>query len=847
MNKKSTSSKAALGLVILALAAVAYGAGSQSDYDRSEKLSSLTRNKVFRNSVEPNWQKDNKTFWYKVNTSAKTCEYVFVDAEKGSRKLAFDHKKLAKALKKNGIDDADASSLKLEKLIFDRTKGTLTFDGYGKTWQCDLRGYKLNSLTDAAMQSLPAYALKDAPKARQGNGKDTAITFVNDTKDTVELFWLNADGERTSYGKLKPAQQYTQNTYAGHLWMAAKLDSTPIAVYQAKDKKSKAVVGIELTKPKQPAKKKRTAKARPPKAPGQVSPDGKFAAFIKEHNLWVRDVSTKKETRLSTDGTDDNSYTGQIKWSPDSKKIAVIRQKKAVPHKVYIVESTPKDQLQPKLHTLDYHKPGDQLAVNQPRLFNVENLKELPVANDLFKNPWSISHMRWRPDSSHFTFLYNQRGHQVLRIVAVNAETGKASAIVDETSKTFVDYSGKMFYEQFDDTGEIIWQSERDGYNHLYLFDSIKGKVKNQITKGNWVVRGIDKVDKENRQIWFRAGGIYPGQDPYYLHYCRVNFDGTGLTILTEGDGTHSVTFSPDRKYFIDKYSRIDMPPVHELRQSKDGKLVCKLEKADWSELLKTGWQIPERFVARARDGKADIYGMILRPTNFDPEQTYPIIENIYAGPQSAFVPKAFSEYWRMNKIAELGFIVVKMDGMGTSQRSKAFHDVCYQNLIDSGLPDRIKWIKAAAEKYPYMDTSRVGIYGGSAGGQNSTAAVLTHPEFYKVAVSDCGCHDNRMDKVWWNEQWMGQMGPHYEANSNMTHAHKLQGKLMLTVGEMDKNVDPATTMQLAAALIKADKDFDLIVFPGGGHGSGGSKYGARRREDFFIRHLHGKEPRTNQ
>lgn len=238
---------------------------------------------------------------------------------------------------------------------------------------------------------------------------------------------------------------------------------------------------------------------------------------------------------------------------------------------------------------------------------------------------------------------------------------------------------------------------------------------------------------------------------------------------------------------------------------------------------------------------------MILRPTNFDPEKTYPIIENIYAGPQSAFVPKSFKEYWGMSKMAELGFIIVKMDGMGTSLRSKAFHDVCYQNLIDSGFPDRIKWIKAAAKKYPYMDTSRVGIYGGSAGGQSSTAAVLTHPEFYKVAASDCGCHDNRMDKVWWNEQWMGEMGPHYEANSNMTYAKNLQGKLMLTVGEMDKNVDPASTMQLAAALIKADKDFDLIVFPGGGHGSGGSKYGVRRREDFFIRHLYGKEPRTNQ
>jgi dipeptidyl-peptidase-4 len=286
---------------------------------------------------------------------------------------------------------------------------------------------------------------------------------------------------------------------------------------------------------------------------------------------------------------------------------------------------------------------------------------------------------------------------------------------------------------------------------------------------------------------------------------------------------------------------------VSELRRSGDGQRVCELERADWGELIKAGWQTPEPFIAKGRDGQTDIYGIIIRPSNFDPNKKYPIIEDIYAGPQSSFVPKPFRAYHAMQTMAELGFIVVKMDGMGTSHRSKKFQDVCWKNLGDSGIPDRILWIKAAAAKYPSMDLERVGIYGGSAGGQSSTCAVLTHGDFYKVAVSDCGCHDNRMDKIWWNEQWMGwPIGPHYAEQSNVTQARNLQGKLMLVVGEMDENVDPASTMQVVNALVKADKDFDLLVVPGRGHGAAESDYGRRRRADFFVRHLWGAEPRRS-
>jgi dipeptidyl aminopeptidase/acylaminoacyl peptidase len=352
-------------------------------------------------------------------------------------------------------------------------------------------------------------------------------------------------------------------------------------------------------------------------------------------------------------------------------------------------------------------------------------------------------------------------------------------------------------------------------------------------------VRGVVTVDEKARQVYFSASGMYPGKDPYFVHYYRINLDGSGLTPLTPAEGNHSASFSPDRTLFVDTYSRVDMAPVTELRSAKDGSLLATLETSDLAALKAAGWKAPEVFSARGRDGKTDIWGLIYRPTNFDPRKKYPVVENIYAGPHSSHVPKSFAAYNQMQAQAEIGFIVVQIDGMGTSNRSKAFHDVAWQNLKDAGFPDRIAWHKAVAAKYPYYDTTRVGIYGTSAGGQNAMGALLFHPEFYKVAVSAAGCHDNRMDKIWWNEQWMGTLGEHYADSSNVVHAAKLQGKLLLVVGEMDNNVDPASTYQVVDQLIKSNKEFDLLVIPGALHTHGGA-YGEHKRNDFFARHLLG-------
>lgn len=727
--------------------------GTQADYDRANGLRELTRNKVFRKDVKPQWDSDGNRFWYRIATGPGTHEFVLVDAVAGTRVPAFDHAEFAKSWTGNSGKDVSADALPIQSLDLTSGCNCVLIRTKSGVWEYDHSGKTLTKLTS------------EEAKEKQPDSKP--------------------NGKHREPRRHEPRQ-------------------------------------------------------------GRKSPDEEWNVTLRDHSLFL-DGPDVSEAVLAN-GTPGNAWRdNQVYWSPDSKKIVALKTRAGEQHVVNFVETAPKDQLQPKLHSHDYLKPGDEIPQSFPHLFDAATQTEIPIDPELFANPWmQPPRIYWAQDSSRFYFIYNQRGHQILRVVAVDAETGEATAVIDEQSETFIDYAYKQHFRLIPETNEILWMSERDGWNHLYLFDSLTGALKNQVTEGEWVVRRVERVDEVKRQIWFRASGVIPDQDPYYIHFGRVDFDGSGLTWLTAGDGTHEIEFSPDARFVVDRYSRVDLAPVTELRDAESGKLVCELEQADWSRLLATGWQVPERFVATARDDETDIHGVIFRPTTFGPSRTFPVIEKIYAGPHGSFVPKAFSEFFTAQQVAEIGFVVVQIDGMGTSNRSKAFHDVCWKNLGDSGFPDRIKWINAAAEQYSYLDLSRgVGIYGGSAGGQSSTRAMLAHRDFYTVAVSDCGCHDNRMDKIWWNELWMGwPVGPHYAEQSNVTNAHRLTGKLFLTVGEVDRNVDPASTMQVVDALIKADRDFDLLVVPGKGHGVGETPYAKRRRRDFFVRHLIGVEPR---
>ena len=574
-----------------------------------------------------------------------------------------------------------------------------------------------------------------------------------------------------------------------------------------------------------------------------VSPDGTKTAFVRDNDVWVRDNASRKETQLTTDGTIGNYYSSWIQWSPDGKKIAMNKIRPVEKRFVHYVESSPAQGSQPVLHRQEYAKPGDELRFKLPVIIDVESGERLVPDTKLFDRQYDLYGPVWNTDSKGITFEYNERGHKNYRILEMSAGNGDVRPLVEESHDKYVNYS-RIFRHMLGDNRHIIWSSERDNYNHLYMYDRATGKPTHQITKGEWYVRDVLNVDEKNKKIYFSANGVNKDEDPYFIRYYVINFDGSGMTDLTPAKGTHTAVFSPDFKYLVDTWSTVSEAPVTALRDATDGREIKRIAEADITTLLEAGWTAPEVFVAPGRDGETPMYGIVVRPSNFDASKRYPVVEYIYQGPGDQYVPKSFISFNRnMSALAELGFVVVMVDGMGTSFRTREFENVCYKNLVDAGLPDHIAWIKALGKQYPYLDLDRVGIYGASAGGQESTTAVLRHPEFYKAAYSACGCHDNRMDKIWWNEQWLGYpVDESYAEASNVENAHLLTRPLMLVVGELDDNVDPASTMQVVDALIKANKDFELVVLPGVQHTLGES-FGEHKRYDFFVRHLLGVNP----
>ncbi len=618
----------------------------------------------------------------------------------------------------------------------------------------------------------------------------------------------------------------------------------------------------------------------------QKSPDGTTLIVAHDNNLWVRaaaperpnDAAQEGEKALTTDGVDTCYYSAWGSFSDDGKYFATTKIKPAPKHYVYYVEAVPSGDIekqgrsnhpnvsrsvgeltqwetgggvrgvQPVLHKQEYRKPGDTLDYRIPVIIEVETGRVIEPSTDLFKHQYEVSRPEWNKDMKSVRFEFNERGHHTYRLLELSAETGKVRCILEEKNDKYVNY-GRIYRHHFEDGRRLLWTSERDGWNHIYLYDKEKAKLMKQLTKGQFYVRDIVHVDEEKGIVYFTANGPTglrknEQEDPYLIHYYKVNLNGKGLTCLTPEEGNHRATFTSDMEYLIDTYSTVTNPPVTVLRSAADGHIIKILEEANIDRLVAEGWKAPEVFVAKGRDGVTDIWGLIQRPSNFDPSKKYPVIEYIYSGPGDQYVPKSFTPWlYNLVDLAELGFIVVQMDGMTTSFRSRAFEEVCYKNLKDSGFPDRMLWIKAACEKYPYMDVNRVGIYGCSAGGQEALGAVLFHGDFYKAAYAACGCHDNRMDKIWWNEQWMSYpIDSSYVECSNVENAYRLERPLMLVVGEQDDNVDPASTMQVVDALIKAKKDFELVVIPGAHHTMGES-FGEHKRYDFFVKNLLNVDP----
>jgi hypothetical protein len=835
-------SLAAATVCLLFLVPAVRAQGTLADYQRAHDLRIKARDLVVNTPGAVTWIGDSNHFWYPKSVKGGT-EFVLVDADAGSKKPAFDQDKLAAAI--SSATGTKYTGLKLPfapmqerggaarptqgatpttaPLTFLDGEHSIQFGTGGSLYKCSLADY-----TCAKAGPIPRGGREGRGAAPEDESLNPEVSLEGPGGDPVD-----------GLEYLPPApQEGDEGRFAGR---ARGCAPSPPQQARTDARAARLGVGSQLL-------------GQLPPEPAQVcaSFDGKYEAFVQNFNVFIKPKGDAPAYPISFDGSEGNYYSLRtFAWSPDSKKLVAYHTRPGYDREVYYVESSPADQIQPKHSTIHYAKPGDTLDIAYPVLFDVASKQATEIDHDLFPNPFSISTPVWWKDGRGFTFEYNQRGHQAYTVIEVDAQTGKTRPLIAEETKTFFYYNdlgpglsaGRKYRHDVNDGKEIIWASERDGWEHLYLYDGLTGKVKNQITKGNWLVRNVEYVDDEKRQIFFDAGGIVPGQDPYFTQLYRINFDGTGLTKLTDADGTHTVTFSHDRKFYVDTWQRVDLAPIAQLRRTSDQAVVIDLDKGDTSGLLAAGFKFPEVFVAKGRDGKTDIWGTITRPMKFDPAKKYPVIENIYAGPQGSFVPKTFSAVAPDQALAELGFIVVHIDGMGTSNRSKAFHDVAFKNLGDAGFPDRILWHKAVAAKYPSYDISRVGIFGTSAGGQSSLGGVLFHPEFYKVAVTNSGCHDNRMDKMWWNEQWMGwPLGPEYAASSNVDNAYRLQGKALIIVGEMDTNVDPASSLQVVNALVKAHKHFDMLYIPGQNHGVGilGDEH---YRDDYFVHNLLGVEP----
>jgi len=780
--------------ILLTLAGLASTLSAQprvytaADYERAElALGGNTNPLVFRSGVRVTWLADER-FWYRV-TTPEGSEFVFVDTAKGTRAPAFDHAKLAAALSTAAAGKYDANHLPFTEIEPSADGKSVEFSVSGKRWKCDVAG---NACAETADE---ATAGGRAGRGGRGGGRGGRG---------------GGGGGRGGGGGLAES----------------------------------------------------------------VSPDGRHAVFIRDNNLWAREVAGGAETQLTKDGVKDFGYATDnagwqssdrpiVVWSPDSTKIATFQQDQRGVGEMYLVSTAVGH---PTLREWKYPLPGDAVVTTiQPVIIDVVANKmvrlQIPPQQhrstlcDDVRCGGEWSDVQWSDDGAHLAFVSTARDHREETLRLADTSTGAVRDVFDEkVAKFYESGNGAVNWKYLPKSNEFIWFSEKDNWGHLYLYDLTTGKLKNQVTKGDWNVTRISRIDEKNRVLYVLGVGREKG-DPYFIHFYRVGFDGNGLTLLTPDDGNHDIALSPSGHYFIDTYSKPDVPPVADVRDDT-GKLIAHLEKADISKLLATGWKPPTPIVMKARDGSTDIYGLMFKPYNLDPGKKYPIVNHIYPGPQTGSVGSRNFSTARgdCQALADLGFVVVEIDGMGTPWRSKAFHEAYYGDMGDNTLPDQVTGMKQLAQRYPWIDIDRAGIYGHSGGGYATAGAMFRYPDFFKVGISESGNHDNREYEDDWAEKWQGLLektstagATNYDNQANQLVAKNLKGHLLLAHGTMDTNVPPYNTLLVVNELIKANKDFDLLLIPNVAHGYGAaSDYMMRRRWDYFVRYLAGGEPPKN-
>jgi dipeptidyl-peptidase-4 len=676
--------------------------GTRADYERAAKLGSLRSGKVLNERIEVRWLPDGAGLVHSEERADGSRTWWLVDAESASKVELLGAKARAELVAQTG------SPLRIER-VEPLGDGKFELRVGGKRWTFDRAAESLVAAEAKALQKLS----DDFSRSRNG-GASVRLEFRNARSQPVELLWIDSDGQRRSYGKVEPGGRHAQGTFAGHNWLVLDEQGRTLGAVRA----SEDVDRVELDDTLQPLEPRERRRERAPETPREIS--------VRDREL-VRRAADGSETVLAT-APEGRNWSNDLDRSPDGAHFIAWERAPGGERVVNYVESSPRGTVHPVLHSYPYLKPGDPIPQRWPRLFESATGREIPISRELFDNPWSIDRERWTPDGSRFTFVYNQRGHTVVRLVSLDALTGAATAVIDENGPTFFDYAAKLWLHHVEGSDEVLWMSERSGWNHLWRIDGRSGAVLGAITSGEWVVKRVVDVDDVRRELLLVVAGRHKGEDPYHEHFARVNFDGTGFVELTDADGTHSLEFSPDRRFALDRWSRVDHAPVVELRRLSDGAKLLELGRADSSPLAATGWRAPERFVAKGRDGTTDIFGLVHWPSNFDPSRPHAIVEQIYAGPHDfttcprssarttatrASSPSSASSSSRSTAWAPTGAPRPSTTSPGRTSPTPAF-------------PTASPGCKPAAATHPELDLDRVGIFGGSAGGQNALRACST-------------------------------------------------------------------------------------------------------------------------